>query len=72
MSSKQCMPWSDASSGVWSGSTLFVQVCLSEYLGQLRNVAYSSNIIALVSDVASCKNKTTELNIIYLQQRASS
>ena len=32
MSGKQCRPWSDAAyCGVWSGSPLFAQACLSEY-----------------------------------------
>ena len=32
LSDKQCRPWSDnAFCDVWSGSTLFVQVCLPEY-----------------------------------------
>ena len=30
-------PWSDATFfGIWSGSTLFAQACLSQYLGLLR------------------------------------
>ena len=34
---KQCRPWSDCSLGaVWSGSTRFAQVCLSENLGSLQ------------------------------------
>ena len=29
--------WSDSPSGaVWSGSTLFAQICLSQYLGQIK------------------------------------
>ena len=36
MCSKQCRPWSDVSfCGIWSGSTLFAQACLSRYLGLL-------------------------------------
>ena len=34
MSDKECRPWSDAASrGVWSGSTLFAQTCLTKYFG---------------------------------------
>ena len=33
MNGKQCRPWSDvAYCGVWSGSTLFAKVCLSQYI----------------------------------------
>ena len=36
MSGKQCRPWSgDGFCGVWSGSTLFAQACLSQHLGLL-------------------------------------
>ena len=27
--------WSDATYGIWSGSTLFAQACLSQYLRQM-------------------------------------
>ena len=34
---KQCRPWSDAAlCGVWSGSALFTQACLSEYVDKCR------------------------------------
>ena len=37
MSCKSCRPWSDATfCGVWSGSTLFAQAYLSQYLGLIR------------------------------------
>ena len=37
MYGKQCRLWSDAEfCGIWSGSTLFAKVCLSQYLGLLR------------------------------------
>ena len=36
MYGKQCGPWSDAAfCGIWSGSTLFAKVYLSQYLGLL-------------------------------------
>ena len=36
MGGKKCRPWSDAAlRGVWPGSTLFAQVCLFQYLGQM-------------------------------------
>ena len=36
MNGKQCSPWSDAAfCSIWSGSTLFAQACLSEYLGNI-------------------------------------
>ena len=37
MSCKECRPWSDTTfCGIWSGSTLFAQVSLSQYLGLLQ------------------------------------
>ena len=37
LSGKQCRPWLDSTEcGIWSGSTLFAQDCLSQYLGLLR------------------------------------
>ena len=50
MSDKQCRPWSDAAiSGVWSGSTVFAQACLSKLLGkenaqQLTNSNFRCNV----------------------------
>ena len=35
---KQYRPWSDAIRGVWSGSTLFAQTCLSQFSGLLRQI----------------------------------
>ena len=38
MSGKQYRPWSDAMfCSFWSGSTLFAEACLSEYLGRYGN-----------------------------------
>ena len=37
MSSKHCRPWPDAAErGVWSGSTMFAQAYLSQYLGLIQ------------------------------------
>ena len=37
LTGKQCRPWSNAVfGGIWSGSSLLAQACLSQYLGMLR------------------------------------
>ena len=48
MFAKQCRPWSDAAfCSIWSGSTLFVKACMSQFLELLRY--YSKLTFHLVS-----------------------
>ena len=49
MNGKQVRPRSDAAfCGVWSGSTLFTQACLSKYLGIYRKFPNSYAEVSLL------------------------
>ena len=45
MSSKQCRPWSDATCGIWSGSTLFALPFLAKYKVLAVNKIYHSCLL---------------------------
>ena len=51
-----CIPWLDAASGVWSGSTLFAQPYLSQYLRILRYTIFVRVLLLLLIIISSSLN----------------
>ena len=66
MSGKQCRPWADiAFCGIWSGSTLFDQACLSQYLGLFQYLNFLVKKSALFGTMNKGPFRT--LFILYIE-----